>query len=247
MLPNDGILCFSTMIQTHLSEEATQTEESGSSSHTDFGQIDDSSEEESVIERLSRLFSASRQDRGTQTAKDPLSCETEKLAFDIVYYNLGKRSASPSDDDIVKCLRNCVERILQNHSITFNGMMSRISLDRQTDLQQGFDEVANEIFREGQISWSRIATFFAFGARLAQFCVENQMNDMVMDVVTSMSQLAVEKLTPFLRENGGWGTLCEAFPMQSDYEGKLWRSLVFTGMGLTAIATLLALQRSSAN
>ena len=96
----------------------------------------------------------SRQDRGTQTAKDPLSCETEKLAFDIVYYNLGKRSASPSDDDIVKCLRNCVERILQNHSITFNGMMSRISLDRQTDLQQGFDEVANEIFREGEIfSW----------------------------------------------------------------------------------------------
>ena len=149
----------------------------------------------------------SRQDRGTQTAKDPLSCETEKLAFDIVYYNLGKRSASPSDDDIVKCLRNTVDRILQNHSITFNGMMSRISLDRQTDLQHGFHEVANEIFREGQISWSRIATFFAFGARLAQFCVENQMNDLVMDVVTSMSQLAVEKLTPFLRENGGWVSL----------------------------------------
>ena len=56
----------------------------------------------------------------------------------------------------------------------------------------------------GQISWSRIATFFAFGARLAQFCVENQMNDLVRDVVTNMSQLAVEKLTPFLRENGGW-------------------------------------------
>ena len=39
--------------------------------------------------------------------------------------------------------------------------------------------------------------------------------------------------------------LCEAFPMQHDYEGKIWRSLVLTGMGLTAIATLLALQRSS--
>ena len=67
--------------------------------------------------------------------------------------------------------------------------------------------MSNEIFREGQISWSRIATFFAFGARLAQFCVENQMNDLVIDVVTSMSQLAVEKLTPFLRENGGWVSL----------------------------------------
>ena len=62
MLPNDGIFCFSTMIQTlHLSEEATQTEESGNSTQTDYGQIDDSStEEESVIERLSRLFSVVR-------------------------------------------------------------------------------------------------------------------------------------------------------------------------------------------
>lgn len=79
----------------------------------------------------------------------------------------------------------------------------------------------------------------------AQYCVENEMSDLVVDVVTNMATLAVEKLTPFIRDHGGWSTLCEAFPMQHDYEGKLWRSLVVTGMGLTAIATLLALQRSN--
>ena len=43
-----------------------------------------------------------RQHRGTQTAKDPMACETEKLAFDIIYYNLGKRPASQNDDDVVR-------------------------------------------------------------------------------------------------------------------------------------------------
>ncbi len=38
--------------------------------------------------------------------------------------------------------------------------------------------------------------------------------------------------------------LCEAFPMESDYEGALWKSAIVAGVGLTAIATILALQRS---
>ena len=38
-------------------------------------------------------------------------------------------------------------------------------------------------------------------------------------------------------------TLCEAFPGDSDYESTIWRSLVFTGLGLTAVATILALQK----
>jgi len=234
-----------------LLEEATQTEESGTmTTYSDYDgtQIDCSSDNDSsegVIERITRLFSTATRDRGTQTAKDPVTCETEKLAFDIVYYNLGKRSASQNDDDVVKCLRHCVTRVLENHSIAFNGMMTRICLDQQTDLQRGFHDLSEEIFQHGQISWSRIVTFFAFGARLALYCVEKQMGDSVIDVVTNLSQLAVDKLTPFIRDHGGWATLCEAYPMQHDYEGKLWRSLVITGMGLTAIATLLALQRSS--
>ena len=31
-----------------------------------------------------------------------MACETEKLAFDIIYYNLGKRPASQNDDDVVR-------------------------------------------------------------------------------------------------------------------------------------------------
>jgi len=35
-----------------------------------------------------------KRDRGTQTAKDPMTLETEKLAFDIVFFAMGKRNAN---------------------------------------------------------------------------------------------------------------------------------------------------------
>ena len=151
----------------------------------------------------------SKQHRGTQTAKDPVATETEKLAFDIVYFTLGKRSASKNDDEVVRCLRHCVSRILENHSITLNGMLRRISLDRHTDFLQGFDELSEEMFKEGQVSWSRIITFFAFGARVARFCVDNDMSEMVIEVVSTLSILAVDKLTPFIRDHGGWVRFCD--------------------------------------
>jgi len=31
--------------------------------------------------------------------------------------------------------------------------------------------------------------------------------------------------------------------MESDYESTIWKSLLFTGMGLTAVATIIALNR----
>jgi len=258
MPPNYGIQKYNFNMTSsdqsrELLEGSTQTEESGTmTSFSDYEiggetQILDHNldENEGVIERLARLFSTTRQHRGTQTAKDPMACETEKLAFDIIYYNLGKRPASQNDDDVVRCLRQCVSQMLENHSIIFNRIISRIDLDQNTDFQKGFYVVSEELFQGQVLTWGRIVSLFAYGARLAQHCVENDMSNMVIDVVSSLSHVAVDKLTPFLKDHGGWAMLCEAFPMQHDYEGKIWRSLVITGMGLTAIATLLALQRSS--
>ena len=109
---------------------------------------------------------------------------------------------------------------MEKHSYTLNGMMSRIHLDERTDLQSGFAELSDEIFGSGtQVSWSRIVTFFAFGARLAQYCVEHQMNELVIDVVAIMSSLAVDRLTPFVRDHGGWVSLY--FLRQSESLDKL--------------------------
>ena len=71
---------------------------------------------------------------------------------------------------------------------------------------QGLSELSDEIFGH-QVSWSRIVTFFAFGARLAQYCVEHQMNELVIDIVAIMSSLAVDRLTQFVKDHGGWVSL----------------------------------------
>merc|ERR1719278_490498 len=193
---------------------------------------------ESVIERISKSVSRllkperskTRVDRSTQTAKDPVVWETEKLAFDIVFYALGKRgSANSGEGDVIRCLRISVQKMLDNHSLVFNG---------------GFNDVAEELFVQNEISWGKIVALFAFGARLAQHCSDNLgMNDLVFDIATNLADFAVRKLTLFLRQNGGWATLCDAFPMESDYESKIWRTLLLTGIGLTTVAAIISLQR----
>ena len=107
-----------------------------------------------------------------------------------------------------RCLRQCVSQMLENHSIIFNRIISRIDLDQNTDFQKGFYVVSEELFQGQVLTWGRIVSLFAYGARLAQHCVENDMSNMVIDVVSSLSHVAVDKLTPFLKDHGGWVRIC---------------------------------------
>lgn len=54
------------------------------------------------------------------------------------------------------------------------------------------------------MSWGKIIALFAFGARLAQHCQSNGMEDRVMEIAANLAQFANKKLTPFLKEHGGW-------------------------------------------
>ena len=69
---------------------------------------------------LLSLQERNRIDRGTQTAKDPVVWETEKLAFDIVFYALGRRgSANSGEGDVIRCLRISVQKVLYTFIPTY--------------------------------------------------------------------------------------------------------------------------------
>jgi hypothetical protein len=53
-----------------------------------------------------KCFFKVRHDRGTQTAKDPMTSETEKLSFDIVFFALGKRNANSGEQKPTKSHRD---------------------------------------------------------------------------------------------------------------------------------------------
>ena len=91
----------------------------------------------------------------------------------------------------------------EKHAMVFGGMMVRLNINREIDFYQGFREVSGELFRE-EINWSKIVALFAFGARLAQFCEENEMADMVQDIATCLARFSNDHLLAFIQAQGGW-------------------------------------------
>ena len=93
--------------------------------------------------------------------RDPLASETERLAFDIIFYMLGQRTGQASDN-IVRCLRTSVERMLDKHILVFNSMVGRLRLNRSSNLRQGFLDLSDELFQREEVRIrSAISCYFA--------------------------------------------------------------------------------------
>jgi len=173
---------------------------------------------------------------------DPVMAETDRLAHFAVFHALDSSSRGffkTSQTEV--CLKSCVEKMLERHSMVFGGMMVRLNIDREVNFREGFSEVAEELFRDA-VSWSKIVALFAFGARLGQHCRQNEMGDLVEEVASSLASFARERITPFVREEGGWSRLCSVFPQEEDYERQVWQGLLLVGVGLT-LATLAMVAR----
>jgi hypothetical protein len=41
--------------------------------------------------------------------------------------------------------------MLEKHSLVFNGMMNRLPMDQNSNLNRGFAELGNELFSEGEV------------------------------------------------------------------------------------------------
>ena len=260
-------------------EASTQTDDAGffmnNDSSADSAIEDDNAEDEDdqgdvvgFVGRLSRLFTPQQQqqqrqqqhhqrrqrghhDRGTQTAKDPLAAETEKLSFDVIFFVLGKRKEMKRGKNCTtfSCVRRNVSQMLEKHRIVFTSMVNRLAVTMETDLKGSFGSLSDELFARNEVTWSKIIALFAFGARLAQYCQERGMGPaQVLEVCSVTAAYAVEKLSPFLKRHGGWSTICEAFPsddIAGDFEAKMWNTLIITGLGLTAAAAFLAMSTKS--
>ena len=191
---------------------------------------------------------------------DPVMAETDRLAHFAVFHALESRSRGffkSSQTEV--CLKSCVEKMLERHSMVFGGMMVRLNIDREVNFREGFSEVAEELFRDA-VSWSKIVALFAFGARLGQHCRQTGMGDLVEEVASSLASFARERITPFVREEGGWvsnghltitndnkplfqSRLCSVFPQEEDYESQVWQGLVLVGVGLTLATIVMQARR----
>lgn len=136
----------------------------------------------------------------------------------------------------------CIRRMHAKHALLFRSMMDRLHINRRVDFLRGFTELAADLFGD-DVNWSKIVALYAFGARLGQYCVEQDMADLLDTIARSLTQFTTEHLTPFIASQGGWEALCEAFPVEEDVEARLWRTLVQLGLGLGLLALYLVYRK----
>ena len=140
-----------------------------------------------------------------EQVEDRVVQETDRLAWRIVMEE-AQEMEQISQAEI--CLRHCVGKMLERHSMVFGGMMVRLNIDRTIDFRQGFTEVAEELFRDA-VSWSKIVALFAFGARCDTSWIFNE---------TSPVKVFVAPL-------GGLGLLKQSFSGLANIVGRLgWMS-----------------------
>ena len=126
-----------------------------------------------------------------------------ELAGDIVYYRSSEDYYKPPINEYATTLRRTVDEMSQRHEILFNSMVNKLNINRDNGLQT-FINVVEEMFRDGHYNWGRIVTVYAFGARLASYCMEAGMSESVQFVAEYVGSYVAEKLAPWISSQGGW-------------------------------------------
>merc|ERR1711872_927344 len=142
------------------------------------------------------------------------------------------------DGSIEACLRRCISRMHEKHAMVFGGMMMRLNISRSIDFYEGFEELSRE-----EINWSKIVALYAFGARLAQFCQANEMEDLLREISDSLARFSNEHLAAYIESQGGWETLCDVFPAENEVELQMWNSLSLVALGLASLSLFLLLRK----
>lgn len=181
------------------------------------------------------LTKKSDMDSVGQIAKD--------LAHDTVCYFTEKDCDAPVNSH-AKTLRRTVDELLDRHILMFNGILKRLSINRQ-NWELTFTGVADEMFSDGQYNWGRLVTIYAFAGFMARHCKEHGMEDIVPQIAERTGIYISDKLLDWVNSEGGWDTFDQFFPEKIDPENVLWNGLLYTFVGLGALATMAAVSAVS--
>uniref|UniRef100_A0A8D0HVA8 Bcl-2-like protein 1 n=1 Tax=Sphenodon punctatus TaxID=8508 RepID=A0A8D0HVA8_SPHPU len=104
--------------------------------------------------------------------------------------------------DVRQALREAGEEFELRYRRAFSDLTSQLHITPVT-AYQSFEQVVNELFRDG-VNWGRIVAFFSFGGALCVESVDKEMQGLVGRIVTWMATYLTDHLDPWIQENGGW-------------------------------------------
>lgn len=104
--------------------------------------------------------------------------------------------------------RTLVSNVRNDKKLLLAGSCHQVSLSHE-NAQSTFFAIGDELF-EDSINWGRIITFYAFAVEVAEFFIQKGANHMVNNVVSWTSLFVEQKLSAWIKQEGGWVS-CSAF------------------------------------
>ncbi|NXM36455.1 B2CL1 protein, partial [Oxyruncus cristatus] len=104
--------------------------------------------------------------------------------------------------DVRQALREAGDEFELRYRRAFSDLTSQLHITPGT-AYQSFEQVVNELFRDG-VNWGRIVAFFSFGGALCVESVDKEMRVLVKRIVSWMTTYLTDHLDPWIQENGGW-------------------------------------------
>lgn len=183
--------------------------------------------------------------------EDPVVTEARMIAQDILNsecpkydgakianttWHLGGQSSyqSPRSATVLRL----VHQLLEKHEILYKSMVDRLHLTSRTNIQY-LDQMCDEVFADGQVTWGKILALYALCAAIGRHFRDSEKQDVARESVECIGQYIGKKVTSWIKKEGGWVAIEEAFPPEDHVEKRIWKGLLYTGIGLGVLASVI--------
>nr|6LHD_A Chain A, fusion protein of Bcl-2-like protein 1 and Isoform 6 of Cellular tumor antigen p53 [Homo sapiens]6LHD_B Chain B, fusion protein of Bcl-2-like protein 1 and Isoform 6 of Cellular tumor antigen p53 [Homo sapiens] len=129
--------------------------------------------------------------------------------FSDVEENRTEAPEGTESEAVKQALREAGDEFELRYRRAFSDLTSQLHITPGT-AYQSFEQVVNELFRDG-VNWGRIVAFFSFGGALCVESVDKEMQVLVSRIAAWMATYLNDHLEPWIQENGGWDTFVELY------------------------------------
>lgn len=135
---------------------------------------------------------------------------------------------------VKEALRDSGDEFELRYRRAFSDLSSQLHITPGT-AYQSFEQVVNELFRDG-VNWGRVVALFAFGGALCVESVEKEMGSLVGRIADWMTTYLDSNIEPWIQRQGGWDTFAALYGRDAAAESRRsqesFMKWLFAGMTL---------------
>ncbi|XP_069734891.1 induced myeloid leukemia cell differentiation protein Mcl-1 isoform X2 [Phaenicophaeus curvirostris] len=149
----------------------------------------------------------------------------------------GGGSGEAAMEKALETLRRVGDGILQKHELAFQGMLRKLEIQKEEDLQS-VCEVSAHVFSDGVTNWGRVVTLISFGAFVAKHLKSINQEKCISSLARIITDALVSSKREWLMSQGGWEGFVDFFRVE-DLEGSI-RNILMAFAGVAGLGASLA-------